>query len=155
MTVTNKQKSILFGVLASFALGLFYLIIMFLTMPSAKEVWVNFVQFWYFIIILVIGFGVQIGFWFFLKNCSKEHSGGVISGASGTASGGAMLACCAHHLVDILPIVGFSGAAIFLAQYQKTFLVLGVAINLFGVAYMLNLYEKHLRYSKQNKEQCH
>ena len=49
----------------------------------------------------------------------------------------AMLACCAHHLADILPIVGVSGAAIFLNAYKTPLLWLGVVMNLAGVAYLI------------------
>ena len=48
-----------------------------------------------------------------------------------------MLACCAHHLSDVLPILGVSGAAVFLSAYQTPLLWLGLAMNLAGVAYLL------------------
>ena len=72
-----------------------------------------------------------------------NHTNGAVPGASGTMSGTAMVACCAHHLADVLPILGVSGATIFLAQYQKSFLILGVSINLLGIAYMLCLSQKN------------
>lgn len=138
-----KRKSILWGAFASLAMSGFYLIIMFLTMPSASEVWYNFSQFWYLIGGIIIGFGVQIGLWVYLKNYHKiSHPSGALPGASGAMSGGAMVACCAHHLAEVLPILGLSGAAIFLAQYQRLFLVIGLSINLLGIAYMLSLLNK-------------
>jgi hypothetical protein len=48
-----------------------------------------------------------------------------------------MLACCAHHLSDVLPIIGVSGAAVFLNQYKTPLLALGVAMNVLGVLYLL------------------
>ena len=63
-------------------------------------------------------------------------------GVSGATSGTAMIACCAHHLADVLPILGLSGASIFLTQYQKPFLALGLSINLFGIAYILYILQK-------------
>ncbi len=48
-----------------------------------------------------------------------------------------MLACCAHHLSDVLPIIGVSGAAVFLNQYKTPFLALGVVMNVLGIAYLL------------------
>ena len=136
----NKNKAIKVGFLGSSGLIIFYFGIMILTMPSLKEVWYNFAQFWYFILLLVIGFGVQMGLWISLREHSK--GGGAMSATSGTASGVSMLACCAHHLIEVLPILGISGATIFLARYQKLFLILGVTINLLGVVYLLNLYKK-------------
>lgn len=38
--------------------------------------------------------------------------------ASTATSGVAMLACCAHHLAEVLPVVGLSGAALFLAEVK-------------------------------------
>lgn len=139
-----KVKSFLWGVLASLSMTVFYLGVMFLTMPSASEVWYNFSQFWYLIAGIIIGFGVQIGLWIYLKNYHKyHHLSGVLPGASGAMSGGAMVACCAHHLAEVLPILGLSGAAIFLANYQRPFLIIGLSINLLGIAYMLSLLNKN------------
>ena len=124
-------------------MAVFYLLVMFLTMPSASEVWYNFSQFWYLIVSIVIGFGIQIGLWVYLKNYHAYHrSSGILPGASGAMSGGAMLACCAHHLAEVLPILGLSGAAIFLTNYQRPFLVIGLSINILGIAYMLRQLNK-------------
>jgi hypothetical protein len=174
-----KKKSIVYGFLASAGMSAFYLVIMFLTM-TPREAWFNFSEFWYLITGIIIGFGVQIGLWVYVKNCGTDGYGtvpgasGAMSGtamvtqhqtkfgaglrnkvslqekhsavlpsSSGVVSGTAMLACCAHHLVDVLPILGISGAAIFLTQYQRLFLVLGLSINLLGIAYMVHLLQKH------------
>ena len=48
-----------------------------------------------------------------------------------------MLACCSHHLADILPIVGISGAALFLNAYKTPLLSLGISMNLVGIVYLL------------------
>ena len=48
-----------------------------------------------------------------------------------------MLACCAHHLTDVLPILGLSSAAIFLNLYKTPLLWLGIGMNLVGIVYML------------------
>lgn len=146
-----KIKAILWGIIASIAMSGFYLLIMFLTMPSASEVWYKFSQFWYLISGIIIGFGSQIGLWVYIKNYHQaHHPSGALPGASGAFSGGAMVACCAHHLVDILPILGLSAATIFLAQYQKPFLIIGLSINLLGIAYMLSLLDKHKKIINQH-----
>jgi hypothetical protein len=55
--------------------------------------------------------------------------------AAGTgASAVAMLACCAHHAADFLPLIGVSAAAVFLDTYKTPLLVLGIAMNAVGVA---------------------
>jgi len=134
-----------YGLLSSFGMAAFYAGIMFISMPY-REVWLSFFSVWYLIIGIVIGFGIQIGLWVFVKNCMGRHHGAV-PGASGAMSGGAMVACCAHHLADVLPVLGLSGAAIFLSQYQKPFLILGLSINFLGVAYMLHIVKKHKKWN--------
>ena len=44
-----------------------------------------------------------------------------------------MLACCAHHLIDLMPILGLSAGAIFLNAYKTPLLVAGIGINLIGI----------------------
>jgi hypothetical protein len=44
-----------------------------------------------------------------------------------------MLACCAHHVVDLLPIVGLSAAAVFLNAYKTPLFLLGIGMNLIGI----------------------
>jgi hypothetical protein len=57
-----------------------------------------------------------------------------------------MVACCAHHLTDVLPVIGLAGAATLLATYQDVLLLLGVLSNVVGVTYMLGLLRKHRLY---------
>lgn len=128
---------------AGLAMAGFYLAVMFLTMKSAYVVWDTFVQFWYLIVGIIIGFGVQIGLWVCVKSYSRHEGPGAVAGVSGATSGTAMLACCAHHLADVLPILGLVGAGAWLTQYQGPILVLGLSINFIGIAYMLNVINKH------------
>jgi hypothetical protein len=48
-----------------------------------------------------------------------------------------MVACCAHHVADVLPVLGLSAAAAFLAQWKVPFLVIGLLMNLAGILVML------------------
>jgi len=52
-----------------------------------------------------------------------------------------MVACCAHHLADVLPFLGLAGVSIFLVRYQIPILLLSLAINIIGIAMM----RKHLK----------
>jgi len=49
-----------------------------------------------------------------------------------------MVACCSHFLLNVIPIVGLSGIALFLASYQKEFLSIGILSNIVGIGIMLN-----------------
>ncbi len=92
-----------------------------------------------FVIPLVLGFGVQVGLFTYLR-AGLFVSGGA-AGAGTAANGGvstaAMVACCAHHLADALPLVGLTAAATFLAQWKTPFMVLGLVSNAAGIALLL------------------
>lgn len=96
---------------------------------------------WY-VFPIIIGFGVQaalyviLRFRLFIPITSTGHAGSMI-GASGGTSATAMVACCIHHVTDVLPILGLSAAAGFLARYQRPFMLVGLAMNLIGIGVML------------------
>jgi hypothetical protein len=58
-------------------------------------------------------------------------------GAGGTTSTAAMVACCAHHVTDVLPILGLTAAATFLTKYQTAFMLVGLGTTLVGIVVML------------------
>lgn len=102
-----------------------------------------------FIVPIWISFGIQaalysvLRFGLFVPVTSTAHSGAVISTSGGT-SVTAMVACCLHHVTDVLPVLGLSAAASFLTRYQRPFMLIGLAMNLAGVGVMLMvLYREH------------
>ncbi len=56
-----------------------------------------------------------------------------------------MLACCAHHAGDFLPLLGLSGAALFLNDNRVYFMPLGIASNFGGIAVMLRTLRQRKR----------
>ncbi len=91
---------------------------------------------------IMLGFGVQIGLYVTLKKrlfVPVAHTGpsGTLAGASGVTSTAAMVACCAHHVTDVLPILGLTAATTFLAEYRITFMLVGLGMTLLGIAVML------------------
>ena len=132
------RKEFFFGPLASFGLLGFYFLIFRLTgMPWSAAV-EQFKSLWPWITALVFGFGIQVGLFLHLRNHHKRGDGKMVAFSGGT-SGAAMVACCAHHLTEVLPILGLSAASVFLTQYQIWFLALGVASNILGIGYMLKM----------------
>jgi len=134
-------RSIKRGVIASFGLSFLYGILILLTMPNFQEALAVTAAVWYLLIAIIISFGAQFGLWFYVRATSRKTSG-ALPGVSGTTSSVSMLACCAHHLVDLLPLWGLSGAALFLGQYQRPLLVISLAINLLSIAYLLYVVAK-------------
>ena len=96
---------------------------------------------WY-VIPIIVGFGIQaalytiLRFRLFIPITSTGHAGSMM-GASGGTSATAMVACCIHHVTDVLPILGLSAAASFLTRYQRPFMLVGLAMNLVGIGVML------------------
>jgi hypothetical protein len=81
-----------------------------------------------------LGFGTQIGLFVELRTlrAGRGRAGALTTASAGTGSA-AMLACCAHHLVDVLPIVGLSAAAAFLNDYRVPVLALSLGMNVLGI----------------------
>lgn len=143
----NITKSILYGVLASAILfGVYFAV---LTLVSGWSYALSqFVTYWYFIISLVTGFGIQISLYQYLKGLVHGGQGmGKVVGVSGTTSTAAMISCCAHYLVNLVPILGITGLATFVAQYQIKIFWVGLAFNIFGILFISNKiikFKKHL-----------
>lgn len=98
----------------------------------------QFNQFWYFIVTLALGFGIQVGLYTYLKDLvGRNGASGKVVAVSGTTSTAAMVSCCAHYLVNILPIIGVTGFLAIVAQYQIEFFWVGLAFNAAGILYIL------------------
>lgn len=130
------RKHYLIGIIASLSLILLYFLIMIILNPIGM-VLLQFREIWFWIVILSIGFGFQVGLFIFIREYKKVNPGTVA--ASGTISTGSMIACCAHHISDILPILGLSAIAIFLDKYQISFMLLGIFSNLVGILMMFRI----------------
>ena len=140
-------RPVTFGLLAILGLLAFYLGIITLaqgwahaTEQLADDRW--------FVGAIALGFGTQVGLFTYLKGLHAHAAAGGVAASTGT-SATAMLACCAHHLADILPIVGLSGAAIFLNAYKTPLLWLGIAMNFVGIVYLLR------KIRQQRQMACH
>src|SRR5215211_2365897 len=95
-----------------------------------------------YVIPIWISFGIQaalysiLRFHLFYPSTSSGRSGAWM-GTSGGTSVTAMVACCLHHVTDVLPVLGVSVVATFLTRYQRPFMLLGLGMNLIGVLVML------------------
>ena len=80
--------------------------------------------FWF--ALLVLGFGIQFGLFTYLKTLiktadfssdggrmdSSEVKSTTFTAANTGMSGVSMVACCAHHLTDVLPLFGLAGLSL-------------------------------------------
>lgn len=149
-----RKKSIFWGVAGGVLLLGIYFVIVSLANSSAHAI-EEFIQLWYWISALTVGFGIQVGLYAHVRQTIKikkemlQASSAVAAGAG--VSTVSMIACCAHHLTDFLPILGLSVAAAFLSTYQLVFIMIGIISNILGITYMLSIISKHHLYFEANK----
>lgn len=97
----------------------------------------QFATFWYFIVSLALGFGIQVGLYTYLKNLVGQHgASGKVVAISGTTSTAAMVSCCSHYLANILPILGVTGFLAVVTEYQVELFWLGLVFNAAGILYV-------------------
>lgn len=135
----NRINPFIMGVIGSLSLITFYTTIMLIFTGSLKAAYDQFISLWYLMIPLIIGFGVQLGLFQSLRIRIKTGSMGKMMGGSTASSSLSMIACCAHHLTDVLPILGFSAVSVFLVNYQTPLLLLGILFNILGILYLLRI----------------
>ncbi|KKW05333.1 MAG: hypothetical protein UY40_C0023G0003 [candidate division CPR1 bacterium GW2011_GWC1_49_13] len=92
---------------------------------------------WYWFLALASGFGIQVGIFSELRRVHREKMAVSTVATTGTTSGLVMLSCCAHYLTNFLPILGISGLAALVGQYQNEIFGFGVASNLVGIGYLV------------------
>lgn len=132
-------KPFSFGLLAAILLLVFYFVIISFISGRGFAA-LQFRLFWYFIIGLAIGFGIQVGLYTHLRKIIRQqgHSGKILA-VSGTTSATAMVSCCAHYLVNILPAAaaaGATGVIGLIGQYQVELFWLGLIFNAAGIFYI-------------------
>ena len=92
------------------------------------------VEDWPWLVLIVGGFGTQIALFAELRRRKRLHAD--VRAATGGGAGASvvgMVACCAHHVADLAPVIGASGAAVFLTEYRTPIMAAGIAINALGV----------------------
>ena len=104
----------------------------------------------FIVIPILLGFGVQAALYTVLKKrlfvpVTTTGPSGKLMGTGGATSTVAMVACCAHHVTDVLPILGLTAAATFLATYRITFMLVGLSTTLLGIGVMLVILFKEQR----------
>lgn len=99
----------------------------------------HFTEFWYYLVPLAAGFGVQVALYLRLhKVVSRAQDAGSVLAASGTTSTAAMVSCCAHYLANVAPVLGATGLVAFAAQFQVELFWLGLLFNAAGIGYVGN-----------------
>ncbi len=150
-------RAVLAGIAAAAGLIALYLLIIGLGSRSWSHALNLLVTDRYYVAAVVTGFGIQIGLYTHVRGMLRRNHGlqsstAVAATGTGTSTV-SMIACCLHHVSDILPIVGLSGAAVFLSNYKVPLILVGVFTNAIGIAFMLRTIRHHRRVMAQPA--CH
>lgn len=153
-TLHLVKKPLFWGLTAGLSLLAVYFLILTIANSFSHSI-EQFREMWYWILLLVAGFGIQAGLFAYIRGVMKFRKESGLATSSIAAAGGmsttSMVACCAHHLTDILPILGVSAAAVFLNQFQDLFLTIGVLSNLIGISLMFRIIQKHKLYQQDQR----
>jgi P-type Cu+ transporter len=148
-TSPTEWRPVLFG---SLAFGLMVAVYFgALTLVSGWDFTVRqFSGFWYYVLSLAAGFGIQVGIFVRLRDLlSQSKPSRAVVAASGATSTAAMISCCAHYLANVAPVLGATGLVAFAAQFQVELFWLGLLFNLAGIIYIGNKLLKATREHKQ------
>jgi len=92
-----------------------------------------------FVYLIPIAVGIQMGLFRYHRNITTVKTGGSEKmGMAGSATSSlTMVACCLHHVSDLLPAVGFILAtSSFLIEYKDAIITIGLLANMIGSAYI-------------------
>ena len=98
------------------------------------------------VLALSAGFGIQLGLYGVVLRGISGANGARAAGAmaaSGGVSSGGMVACCAHHVTDVLPFLGLTFLSGFFYDYKPVFFSIGLFSSVLGIIMMLQAIKKH------------
>ncbi len=122
------------GVLAALAMAVFYSGVVIGASDSIRHFREQIATDWYLLLPIVAGFAIQVGLLVELHRRRRMGAGNAAAGVAGAgASSVGMVACCAHHVADLVPFVGATAAATFLYSYRVPFMLVGAGLNAVGI----------------------
>lgn len=136
-------RSIAVGVIAAAGLASFYVVVLSLLggpghlgqQVSQDAVWV---------VLLTAGFGLQASLMVELRRRHRlARQEGAAVGAAGGASALGMVACCAHHVAELAPLLGATGVAVALTAYRTPLMAVAVVITAIGIAVSIRKFDPH------------
>ncbi len=145
MTAPPRSWPVLVGAVAAALLLAFYLSIV--TLAEGRErAAEQFRADLPYLAFLFPGFGTQMGLYTRLRQLvHARQRAGAVAGASGGMSATAVVACCAHFLPTLLPILGISALSAALAAWKAPLLVVAILMNAAGALYAGRLLRRHGR----------
>lgn len=139
--IKNRLKNpYIFGAAIGVLVIIFNISIASLAEGSLKNGYSAFLSNGIFVYLIPLAVGVQMGLFRHHRNMTAEKKlcGSEKVGITGSVTSSlTMLACCLHHVSDLVPTVGFILAtSSFLIQYRDTIIIIGLLANTAGSAYI-------------------
>ena len=127
------RRAVAWGAAAAAALIAFYV-----TVLGTSAGWAHLrdqaQQDWWLLGPIIVAFGVQVALMVALR---QRHRSGHLTATTGAGSGASavgMVACCAHHLADLAPVLGAAGIAGTLFDWRIPVMAAGLLVNLAVIA---------------------
>jgi len=140
MLVSFTRKDWLWG-LGSFVGILFvFYFVQVLGMQSFKTPFSFILEKWYFLLILAIGFAVQIMLFRNIREKNRLQKSALTASAS--TSTGSMIACCTHNLALILPFAGLGALGNFLYKYIDYIFIFAIIVMVWSIYTLTKQYRQ-------------
>ncbi|CAG1002755.1 MAG: hypothetical protein OIN86_02635 [Candidatus Methanoperedens sp.] len=144
MSIKQGIKNLLknpfvFGASAGILVVLFNISIASLAEGSFEKGYQVFLTNGIFVYLIPLAVGVQMGLFRYHRNITTGNiAGSEKMGMAGSATSSlTMVACCLHHVSDILPSIGLIlAASSFLIQYKDSIIIIGLLANVAGSIYI-------------------
>ncbi len=133
------KNPFVFGTSAGFLVILFNISIASLAEGSFEQGYQVFLSNGIFVYLIPLAVSMQMGLFRYHRNITTGNlAGSEKMGMAGSATSSlTMVACCLHHVSDILPSIGLIlAASSFLIQYKDAIIIVGLLANVAGSIYI-------------------
>jgi hypothetical protein len=136
-------RSIAVGLIATVGLASFYVVVLsVLGGPGHLGQQIGQDAVW--VVLLTVGFGLQASLMVELRRRHRlARQEGAAVGAAGGASALGMVACCAHHVAELAPLLGATGVAVALTAYRTPLMAVAVVITAIGIGVSIRKFDPH------------
>lgn len=131
---TAAQRSVRAGLLGLGGIAAFYVVVVGVASGSVEHLLDQARADWWLLAPIMAGFGLQVALLTELRQRHRSDgaAGGAAQAGAGTSAAG-MVACCAHHLAEFIPFLGFTGVAAALTAWRTEMMLLGLVLNVVAI----------------------